>query len=456
MLERLFKLREHGSSVRAEVVGGITTFATMAYIVVVNPAILAFAGIPVGASTVATILTAVFGCLLMAFFANRPFAVAPYMGENAFLAFGLAALGITWQQRLGAVFVGGLLFFLLTLFGAREWLAKSIAPSLKHSFAVGIGLFLAFIGLYQTGIVTSGGAGMPPAALTLPDGTLRAPDVPVKIGNLGDPKVMLAITGFVLTAVLLHRRVKGAILLGIAAIAGIGIALGYGKLPARVMEVPFTGEFAITPIFLQLDIPGVLQLSLLPVILTLLIMAFFDTTGTLVGLGAASNMLDEKGDLPNVHRPMIVDALTCMFAALVGTSTSGAYIESAAGMREGARTGLSALVVALLFLLSLFFVPLIGPLQQLGFAYGPALVLVGLLMLPSARHIEFDDMTEVVPAFATIVMMVFTYNIANGLTAGLILWPVMKLAAGRWKEITPGAVVLGVLCLAYYTLGLRH
>jgi AGZA family xanthine/uracil permease-like MFS transporter len=456
MLERLFRLREHGTSVRTEVLGGLTTFAAMAYIIVVNPAILAFAGIPAGPGTTATILTAVFGCLLMAFYANRPFAVAPYMGENAFIAFGLAALGITWQERLGAVFISGAIFLLLGLFGGREWLASAISMSLRRAMAVGIGLFLAFIGLYDTGIITGGGAGMPPAALTLPNGTLRAPDVPVKIGDLADPKVLLAIAGFVLMAALVQRRVKGGILIGIVATAVLGALLHLGQGPKAVFATPFTGEYSLAPLFMKLDIGGLLKLSLLPVILTLVVMAFFDTTGTLVGLGAATEEVDGDGMLPDPRKPMVVDALSCMFAAVVGTSTSGVFIESAAGIREGARTGLATLVTGLLFALSLFFLPLITPIQSLGFAYGPALLLVGLLMLPAARHIHFDDLTESVPAFATIAMMVFTYNIANGLTAGLILWPVMKLLAGRPKEVTAGSIVLAVLCLAYYAFGLRH
>jgi AGZA family xanthine/uracil permease-like MFS transporter len=196
--------------------------------------------------------------------------------------------------------------------------------------------------------------------------------------------------------------------------------------------------------------------ALAPVILTLLVMAFLDTTGTLVGLGSAANMLDEKGDFPDVHKPMLVDAITCMFAGLVGTSTSGAYIESATGIKEGAKTGLAALVVGLLFLVCLFFIPLVEPLQGLGYAYGPALILVGLLMLQSVRHIDFDDMTEIVPAFATIAMMVFTYNIANGLTAGLVLYPLMKLVSGRHKEINSGTAILGILCLSYFVFGIRH
>lgn len=457
MIEKLFRLRERGSTVQTEVLGGATTFVTMAYIIVVNPAILAFAGIPVGPSTVATILTAVFGCLLMGFWANRPIAVAPYMGENAFIAFGLAAMGIGWQQRLGAVFVSGVLFLVLTVLGVRSWLAGSVSTSLKHSFGAGIGLFLAFIGLYETGIVSSFVTGMPASVLAAPgSGLLRAPDVPVKIGNFHDPQVLLSIGGFLLMAVLLARRIRGAIFIGIAATAVVGFFVGQAHAPKGLLAMPFVGEHDLSQVAFKLDIQGVLRLSFLPALLTLFLMSFLDTLGTLVGLGAAGGILDERGDFPEIEKPMLVDAATCVFGGLVGTSTSGAYIESATGIREGARTGLAALTTAGLFGLSLFFLPLIEPLQQLRYAYGPALIAVGALMIGSVREIKFDDITEGVPAFLTIVMMVFTYNIANGLTAGLVAYPLMKLVTGRTHELTSGSLALAVACALYYIFGLPH
>jgi adenine/guanine/hypoxanthine permease len=448
VLDKVFHLRARGTTVRAEVLGGATTFITMAYIIVVNPAILSFAGLPTGPSTVATILTAAFGCTLMGLYANRPIAVAPYMGENAFIAFGLAAMGIGWQQRLGAVFVSGALFAVITPLGIRTWLARSLSPSMKHSFAVGIGLFLALIGLYETGIVTSFVTGMPTAPMLAPDGaSLRKPDVPLKLGDLGDPRVLLAIGTLVLMVTLLHRRMKGALLIAMAASAAAGYALGLGQAPTEIVAWPFDSEYSLGAIAFQLDIAGVLRLSFLPILLTLFLMSLLDTLGTLLGLGAAGGMLDAKGDFPDVEKPMMVDAVTCMFSGLVGTSTSGAYIESAAGIREGARTGLAAIVTAALFLLSLFFLPLVSPLQQLRYAYAPALIVVGLLMIVSVRHIDFDDLTELVPAFATITLMTFTYNIANGLTAGLVLYPVMKVLAGRARELSAGSWTLAGLCL---------
>ncbi|HUJ26799.1 MAG TPA: NCS2 family permease [Myxococcales bacterium] len=436
-LDRWFRLSQSGATVRGEVLGGATTFFTMAYIAVVNPAILKFAGIPVGPSTVATLLTAVVGSLLMAFLANRPFAVAPYMGENAFIAFSLAALNVTWQQRLGAVFVAGVAFVIITLAGVRGWLAASISTSMKHAFGAGIGLFLGFIGLFETGIVVSG-----------------APAVPVKIGNLADAPVLLAVLGFALIALLFSRRVPGAILIGMVATALVGALTGHAHAPRGVFALPFAGEYSLAPIAFQLDIAGVLRWAMLPALLTLVLMSFFDTLGTLVGLGSAAQLLDAKGNLPEIEKPMLVDALSCAFSGLVGTSTSGVFIESATGIRAGARTGLAAVVTAALFALSLFLLPLIEPLQALRFAYGPALIAVGALMLGSLRHVDFDDLTEAIPAFATVALIAFTYNIANGLTAGLLLHPVLKAAAR--KPVNGGSLVLGAVSLLYYAFGLPH
>ena len=456
-IERFFKLRDKGTTIRTEILGGATTFVTMAYIIVVNPAILSFAGIPPGPSTVATILAAVFGTMLMGLVANRPIAVAPYMGENAFIAFGLAVMGIGWQQRLGAVFISGLAFALITLFHIRSWLANSISASLKHSFAVGIGLFLAFIGLYETGIVTSSVVGMRPEVLIHGSAlVLSAPAVPLKIGDLRSAQVLLALFGFFFISTLMYFRVRGGIMLGIAATAVLGYLTGYGEAPRAAMAIPFVGEYNLSAIAFKMDIMGMLKLSMLPILLTLFLMGFLDTLGTLVGVGSAGNMLDEKGNFPDIERPMMVDAATCMFSAMVGTSTSGAYIESATGIKEGARTGLAAVTTAVLFGASLFFIPLIEPLQHLQYAYGPALIAVGLLMTSSIKKIDFDDLTELVPSFATIVVMVFTYNIANGLTAGLVLYPLFKIVTGRGKEISAGAAVLGLLCLVYYVFGLPH
>ena len=436
LLNRWFRLAAHGTTPRREVLGGLTTFATMAYIIVVNPAILAAAGIDRDAGTLATIFAAIFGTLLMGLYANRPIAVAPYMGENAFIAYGLAAYGIGWQERLGTVFLSGVLFLLLALTGLRVWLANAIPASLKHSFAAGIGLFLMLIGFSQAGLVT-----------------VNIPDAPLKIAAWGLPQ-LLAIAGLVLMACLLHWRVPGAILIGIAVTAIAGIVAGLASGPESVVAYPWT--YDLGKIAGQLDILGVLRLDLAPVLFTLFLMSFLDTLGTLYALGATGNMLDEQGRFPEAHKPMIVDALACIFSALVGTSTSGAFIESATGIREGARTGLAAVVTALCFVAALFFVPLLGPMQQLKFAYAPALIMVGILMLGAMRWLDFDDLSEVVPAVASIALMVFTMNIANGLAAGLVLYPLMKIITGKWRTIHPGTALLACACACYYLFGKPH
>jgi len=347
------------------------------------------------------------------------------------------------------VFVAGAVFLVITIVGLRTWLANSISMSLKQSFAVGIGLFLAFIGLVTSGIVQKSTAPSP---------------VPVAFVNFHDPalasadkiKVLIAIGGFTLIAVLMCLGVRGAILLGICAGGVAAYLLGVGEAPPGIVQMPFTGELSLDEVAGQCDILGVLRLSFLPVLLTLILVSFLDTLGTLMGVGAAGDMLDKQGNFPEVEKPMLVDALSCMFSAAVGTSTSGAFIESATGVRAGARTGLAAVTIALLFAVALFFIPLVQPLQKLGFVYGPALIAVGVLMLGAVTRIDFDDLTEAVPAFVTIVMMVFTYNIANGLTAGLILHPLLKLASGRWRDVSLGAVLLGGISLIYYLFGMPH
>jgi AGZA family xanthine/uracil permease-like MFS transporter len=252
------------------------------------------------------------------------------------------------------------------------------------------------------------------------------------------------------------RRVKAALLIGIVVTAIAGYMAGYGSAPAGVVALPFTGDYRLEPIAMKLDVVGVMRLSFLPILLTLVLMSFLDTLGTLVGVGAAAGMLDKEGNFPEAEKPMLVDAATCVFSALVGSSTSGAYIESAAGVKAGARTGLASVVTGLLFVAALFFIPLVQPLQGLAYAYGPALVAVGVLMLGSVRRIDLDDPTEAIPAVATLAMIAFTYNIANGLTAGLVLHPVLKVLAGRGREATAGGVALAAACVVYYVFGLPH
>jgi len=427
-MKRFFAFDSHKTSYRQETLAGLTTFVTMAYIIIVNPAILEAAGIPRGPSTTATILAAAFGTVIMGLYARRPFAIAPYMGENAFISFTVVkALGFTWQEALAAVFIAGLAFTLLTVLKVRSWLAESISPSLKYSFAVGIGFFITFIGLNETGIVALGVAG-----------------APVRLGNLTQPPVILALCGLFLTVLLMLRRVRGAIIIGILATTLLSFLFGITPLPSTIVSLPPSPE----PIFLKLDLSGALTPKFLPVVLTIFVMAFVDTIGTLIGLSARAELLDEKGNLPEIEKPMLADALATTFAPLVGTSTTGAYVESAAGVEEGGRTGFTALVTAGLFLLALFFAPLFTAVPA--HAYGVALIIIGSFMISPVTKILFGDPTELVPAFLTIVLISFTYNIGVGITAGLLAWPLCKALSGRIREVTAGAWVLALLALSFF------
>ena len=429
-----FALTAHGTTVRREVTAGFATFLTMAYIIVVNPAILEAAGIPREASITATILSAAFGTLVMAVHANRPFAIAPYMGENAFITFTVVkGMGIPWQTALGAIFIAGVLFTLLTFAGVRSWLAEAIPRSLKHSFSVGIGLFLTFIGLNGIGLVTLG-----------------VPGSPVALGRLDAPTAQLALLGFVVTATLLARGRAGALLAGLAVTAVLSFATGVTPFPRGVVSTPPS----LAPILGQLDIRGALTLEALPVVVIVFVMAFVDTIGTLLGLGARAGLLDAQGNLPDIERPMLADAVANLFAPVVGTTTCGAYIESAVGIAEGGRTGLTALVVAALFLASLIFSPILTAVPA--HATGVAIVAIGMLMIAPVTQLDFADQTEWIPAFLTMVLMSFTFNIGVGMTAGLLFHPVLKLLAGRVREVRPAQWVLAGLSLLFYVVYPYH
>ncbi len=427
-LLHFFQIEARGSTFRREILAGLTTFTTMSYIIVVNPAILKTAGIPAGPSMTATILAAVCGCLLMGLYANRPFAVAPYMGENAFIAFTVClGLGIRWQTALGAIFVAGLAFIVLTILRLRQRLVESIPASLRYSFAVGIGLFLTFIGLTQTGIVELGVAG-----------------APVKAGALTSAPVLVAIFGFLLIGALVIRKAPGAILIGIITTALVAFAAHVAPWPAALVGKPVT----VAPIFAQMDIRGALSPKALPIALTIFIMAFVDTMGTLIGLSARAGFLDENGNLPQIERPMMADAIATALSPLFGTTTSGAFVESATGIEAGGRTGLTAVVVAACFAVSAFAAPFVSSIPAQ--AYGPALIIVGLFMLAPITRIDFTDYTESIPAFAVVSLMCFTYNIAVGITAGFLLYPFCKLVDGRMREVKTGLWVLAALSLLFF------
>lgn len=423
-----FKFDQYDTNFRTEVLAGAATFMTMAYIIVVNPAILQAAGMPYGPAMVATILSAVFGSALMGLYANRPFAVAPYMGTNAFVAYTVVGvLGYSWQTALGAVFLSGVLLFLLTVTGGRTILAHAVPKNLKYSFVVGVGLFISFIGLTTSGIVVAGEGGS----------LLQA-------GDLTSSVVLLALCGFLLTCLLMVRNVQGAILIGILATAAAAFFTGIAPLPDAIVSLPPNPA----PVLLQLDIVGALSWGMVSVLLTMFTMDLFFTMSGALGIATQAGLTDDSGDLPEIEKTFASDSLATIAGALFGTTTAGVFLESGAGTAAGGRTGLVALTVAVLFSLGLFFSPLFAAIPAA--ATGPALIVVGMLMVSPLAKIDYQDYTELIPAFAVIVMMIFTGNLGVGLCAGFVLFPVFKAVAGRAKEVHPAGWALFLLCLLFF------
>jgi adenine/guanine/hypoxanthine permease len=420
MFEKLFKLSEHGTSVRTEVVAGLTTFLTMSYIIFVNPDILSTTGMDRDAVFVATCLAAALGSLVMALVANWPIGMAPGMGLNAFFAFTVvAALGFTWQQALGAVFISGLIFVILTVTGVRSWLIEGIPHSLRSAIAAGIGLFLGIIALKNAGIVV---------------------DNPATLVGLGDLKAtgpLLAILGFFVIAVLDALRVKGAILIGILAVTVLSWITGVSQFQGVVSAPP-----SIMPTFLQLDIMGALHGGLLHVILVFVLVEVFDATGTLIGVAKRANLIQE-GKKSRLGRALLADSTAIVAGSLIGTSSTTAYVESASGVQAGGRTGLTAFTVAILFLAALFISPLAGSVPT--YATAPALLYVAGLMMRELTEVEWEDLSEAAPAALTALAMPFTYSIANGLAFGFISYVVLKLFTGKWKQIHPATAIVAVL-----------
>ncbi len=427
-MKHFFQFERFGTNYRRETIAGVTTFLTMAYIIIVNPAILEAAGIPRDASMTATILAAAIGTVIMGLYAKRPFAIAPYMGENAFVAVTVVqVMGLPWQTALAAVFLAGVLFIVLTITKLRTRVAESIPISLKHSFAVGIGILLAFIGLKDTGVIQLG-----------------IQDAPLMLGRLADPKVLLSVFGIVAIAVLLALKIRGAILIGILVTGLLSIVFGVASPPSQVVSMPPS----VSPIFLKLDFAGAFSAAGIAVVIMIFVMALVDTIGTLLGLSSRANLLDEKGNLPDIEKPMLADAIATTAAPLLGTTTTGAYIESATGIEEGGRTGFTALVVAALFLLALFFAPVLTSLGPE--AFGPACIIVGAFMIASVKKINFEDYTELVPSFLTMMLMSFTMNPGIGITAGFITWPLLKLFTGRYREVKLIQWLLFAISAAFY------
>lgn len=427
VLERLFRIREKGSTVRTEILGGITTFVAVSYIIFVNPSILADAGIPKEAAIASTIWAATATTLLMGLWANFPVAVAPGMGLNAFFAYYVCGvLGLPWQVALGAVFISGVIFLLLTVTRVRQIIIDAVPMNLKCSIVVGIGLFIAFIGLKSAGIVVSN-----PATF-------------VTTGNLAKVEPLLACTGLILTAVLMARNVRGAILIGILVTTGLGMAVGAVPMPTGMDSVMSFNLPSLTPTLMQLDIMGAIKYGLFSILFTFTIVDLFDNMGTLIGLSRKAGLMDDKGHIPNLDKALVTDSVGTVLSSFLGTSTVTSYVESAAGIAEGARTGLAAVVTAILFMFALVFAPLVGLVPA--FATAPALVIVGALMMMEVRHVDFTDFTEAFPAFMTIVMMPLTFSIASGFGFGFISYAFVKTCSGRAREVSP---VMWLIAIAF-------
>jgi AGZA family xanthine/uracil permease-like MFS transporter len=443
MLDRLFKLTESGTTVRTEIVAGITTFMTMSYIIFVQPAILAHAGMDFGAVMTATCVASALATLLMGFMANYPVALAPAMGHNFFFAFTICGavaaggMGYPWQVALGANFIAGALFIIISRWGVREMIMNVIPESLKHSIAVGIGLLIAFLGLQWGGIVVD------------------APGTLVTMGDLGSPSALLTLAGTAIIALLMARKLKGAIFLGIIAAALIGIPLGIVKFSGEIVSLPPS----IAPTFLKLNIVDVfLHEGFATVVFVLFFLAVFDTVGTLVGVAERAGLVRD-GKLPRARQALLADAIGTATGTLLGTSTVTSYIESTAGVSVGGRTGLANMVTGIFFLLALFFAPIVriigGGFESSAGAVlypvtAPALIIVGSLMLQSVKHVVWDDVTEAVPAFLTIVMMQLALSITEGIAFGFISYSLLKVVGGKAKSVHWLIHLLAVLFVLRY------
>jgi len=435
MLERLFHLEEQGTNVRTEILGGVTTFMTMAYIVFVNPTVLSGTGMDFGAVMTATCLAAAVATLAMGLLANYPIGLAPGMGENFFFLTVCLTMGVSWQVALAAVFVSGAVFVLLTFLRIREMIIDGVPAALKHAIAVGIGLFIAFIGLTGAGITEKSDTG-----------------IAMRLGDLSRTPVILACVGLLFTVTLMARRIKGAILIGIVFTTALAWIFGLVEWQGLVSTPP-----SMAPTLFKLDLRGLFDAAMIPVIVIFLFMAVFDAIGTLIGVSERAGFLKD-GKLPRATRALLADSSGTVVGSLFGTSTVTAYIESATGVEAGARTGLASVVTGALFVLVLFFSPIVkmvgggvavggGVLQPIT---APALIVVGCLMVGSIRHIDWSDFTEAFPAFLVMIGIPFNWSIADGIAFGFISYPALKLLTGRWREATALVYILGLLFIARY------
>ncbi|HYL49912.1 MAG TPA: NCS2 family permease [Stellaceae bacterium] len=423
MLETYFQLKSNGTNVRTEVVAGLTTFLTMAYIVFVNPMILGDAGMDKGAVFVATCVASAIGTLVMGLYANYPLALAPGMGLNAYFTYGVVkGLHYSWEVALGAVFISGVLFMVLSVTRVREWIVDAIPQSQKMAISAGVGLFLGIIALKNAGIVVA------------------SPDTFVTLGNLKAPPTLLAIGGFLLMVALDARKVPGAIIIAILVTTIAGVLFGVSPFVGIASLPP-----SVAPTFLKLDIGGALDAGVLVIVFAFFFVDLFDNTGTLVGVAHRAGLIRKDGRIPRLLRVFVADSTATLVGSLLGTSTVTSYIESAAGVRAGGRTGLVGVVVAILFLLTLFFAPLAETVPA--YATAPALLYVACLMARGLAEVDWDDLTEYAPAVVTAIAMPLTFSIANGIAFGFILYAAIKLLAGRTNEASPAVIVLGLLFL---------
>lgn len=426
MLEKFFKLKENGTTPRTEIIAGITTFLTMAYILAVNPNILSAAGMDPNALFTTTAIAAIIGTLVMALWAKLPFALAPGMGLNAFFAFSVVlGMGHTWQFALTAVLIEGVIFILLTVFNIREAIANSIPKSVKTAISAGIGLFIAFIGLQNAGIIVNHEATL------------------VSLGSITSGTALLGLIGLIITSVLVVKKVKGDLLIGIILTALIGIPLGITQIKGFVSLPP-----SIEPIFFKFEFSQIFTFDMLIVVFTFLFVDIFDTLGTLVGVSTKAGMLDKDGKIPNAKKAFMADAIGTTAGAMLGTSTVTTYVESAAGVSEGGKTGMTALITAMCFGLALFFAPVFLAIP--GAATAPALILVGLYMLGPIKELDFSDFSETIPAFICIIAMPLAYSIAEGITLGVLSYVIINLIAGNFKKLSIGMYVLAVLFILKY------
>ncbi|MBM5570671.1 NCS2 family permease [Deefgea chitinilytica] len=426
MLESFFKLKESGTNVKTEVIAGFTTFLTMAYIVFVNPSILALTGMDFNAVFVATCLAAAMGTAIMALVANYPIALAPGMGLNAYFTFTVVqGMGVPWQTALGAVFISGIIFLVVSLFKVREAIVNAIPHSLKLAISAGVGMFLAIIALKNAGVVVGS-----PATL-------------VTLGNIHAPQTLLAILGFFMIVAMEYRKIHGSIIISILAVTVLSIVLGLSEFKGVFSMPP-----SMAPTLMQMDLAGALNAGLLGVIFVFFFVDLFDTTGTLVGVSHRAGLLDKDGKLPRLKKALLADSVAITAGAAMGTSSTTAYIESAAGTAVGGRTGLTALVVSLLFLAALWFSPLAATVPA--YATAPALCYVAVLMARGLAEIEWDDLTESAPAVMTAFAMPFTFSIADGIAFGFISYTVIKLLAGRYKDLSVAVLVITALWIVKF------